>query len=544
MSIFNRIKKTSKKVGKSVSKAAKTVEKEANKAAKAVEKEASKAAKAVEKEANKAADFTEEALKEKIVKDVLDVTKDIGTPILRIGTDSALDLANVATGFQFNGELESAKETMSDVGLLSAAEAIEKNHYGFLEDMEAEATEKYNKISSLIDKGRALETKRDEKVVTLTDILVDVGFLAQMSKEATEIFGKLTNIPGWEKWAEMLELKLLPLEYQLAEYVNKWTEASGRIAQTQQIAGLAESATGTLGLLSEITRAAQASKAARTTTTATKGTKATKGANVGKAAKLGQSGMKAGGKASKFLKFGRMAGKASAVLAVATIGLDIGLSVSQLEDKKKKLESYIQELNDGIAEAEQDTSDLRSEIREIDLQMYSLIGNVNPSQTVESWPAWVAAQKIAFAEAREQLVSAAGIRERATKMAKNTQQKKYADRLKLVADVDISISEEDAVSIIAEVDKAFPLAGSKPEVPVPPSEWAEGALRNIYTQGVYLAEFCLAMGMVPSEEAIAGKADLILEELKATRPMGEKAFSQVSEIIATLREALASKAVG
>ena len=77
-----------------------------------------------------------EISKSPVINDIASVTKDVGTSATRIVTDTAIDIANVSTGFQFNDEMEAAKQTMSDAGVLSAADAIKKNHYPFLERME------------------------------------------------------------------------------------------------------------------------------------------------------------------------------------------------------------------------------------------------------------------------------------------------------------------------------------------------------------------------------------------------------------------------
>jgi hypothetical protein len=46
-------------------------------------------------------------------KDFAQGLKDVGTTTTRIMTDTAIDLGNVATGFQFNNEMEAAKKKMS-----------------------------------------------------------------------------------------------------------------------------------------------------------------------------------------------------------------------------------------------------------------------------------------------------------------------------------------------------------------------------------------------------------------------------------------------
>ena len=79
--------------------------------------------------------------------------KDVGTSAARIVTDTAIDIGDVATGFQFTGWMKAAKKTMSDAGVLSAADAIEKNHYPFLKTMERDAESKLAQIQFVICAG-------------------------------------------------------------------------------------------------------------------------------------------------------------------------------------------------------------------------------------------------------------------------------------------------------------------------------------------------------------------------------------------------------
>ena len=158
--------------------------------------------------------------------------KDVGTSATRIVTDTAIDLGNVATGFQFNEEMESAKKEMSDAGVLSPADAIAKNHYGFLKDMEKEARTKFETVTALYQEGQLLELERDRKATDLEEMLNQADVLAQMSLEAQKLLEEATNIPNWQKWAVILDVPQLSLQ-KINASVTQWGEVSKKIVLSE-----------------------------------------------------------------------------------------------------------------------------------------------------------------------------------------------------------------------------------------------------------------------------------------------------------------------
>jgi hypothetical protein len=158
-----------------------------------------------------------------VSKDISSVATDVGTSATRIVTDTAIDTANVITGFQFEKDMENAKKTMSNAGVLSAADAIEKNHYGFLKDMEREARTKYEEIQRLYTAGQQVELQRNLQLNELNEMLMDVDLLAQMTLEAKQLLEKASQVPDWQKWAAMLDITL-PSVQQIDSYVSKWDQ--------------------------------------------------------------------------------------------------------------------------------------------------------------------------------------------------------------------------------------------------------------------------------------------------------------------------------
>jgi uncharacterized coiled-coil protein SlyX len=359
-----------------------------------------------------------------VATDISSVATDVGTSATRIVTDTAIDTANVITGFQFEQDMENAKKTMSGAGVLSAADAIEKNHYGFLKDMEREARTKYEEVQRLYTAGQQVEFQRNLQLNELNEMLMDVDLLAQMTLEAKQLLEKASQVPDWQKWAEMLDITL-PSVQQIDSYISKWDQVG--LTMSRVSLGTNISA----GVLSGLT--ALRSLAA-----------------VSKMSKVSQLA-----KASKFLKIGKLAGRASAVLSVASIGLDIGLSVAELEERKEKLEQYLSELNQGIAEANQDLTSFRKEVRDIGFRMDQLLQSVSPPQTHDSWDTWVAATKQELDRARTSLVDFQSIRDRAIAVAKMNCGSDYQFRVELLMSVDPDISEEEAKSILTSVDQGL-----------------------------------------------------------------------------------------
>ena len=216
-------------------------------------------------------------------------------------------------------------------------------------------------------------------MTTLSDMCLDVSLLSQESLEARELLAEAKKIPNWEKWVTVLDIPAISLDeidkagVRLPE---KW-EAVGRSIQTS---GLVVGAADGIAVLVAL---AAAPKEPSWRSSGRVGTSA----GLKTSAKASQVLVKS----SKFIKVGKMAGRASGVLAVVTVGIDIGLSVVELEAKKSALEKTFSELNSGIAEAQKDLADLKRENEGISGSIQSLLRSVSPPQTQGSWQSWVEA---------------------------------------------------------------------------------------------------------------------------------------------------------
>jgi hypothetical protein len=354
---------------------------------------------------------------------VISIAKDVGTSTTRIVTDTGLDVADVATGFQFSEELDGAKKEMTDAGVLSAADAIEKNHYGFLKKMEEEASRKHTAVTELYQQGTIAETQRDQRANVLTAMLNDVSLLLQLYEAANQQLEQIAQIPNGQKWVQILEVPAVVSLAEISTYTTRWDAIGQKVFQAKLGIDLSAGVTGGLALLSGI---AKTSKLMQVT-------------------KLS--------KASKFLKIGKLAGRASAVLSVVSIGIDVGLSVAQLEQREAQLEAYLGDLNVGIAEANQDLAELTREQETIELSIAELLNSINPAQTELTWEYWVDAKQAELNQLRNRLISVEGIREIAIDVARASRDESYELRVQLIRAIAPSISEDAARQIIADVDQ-------------------------------------------------------------------------------------------
>ncbi len=331
--------------------------------------------------------------------------------------DVGADLVGQPTNFP-----EDAKRKMSEAGVISASEAIEKNHYGFLKEREAEAQAKYEELVRLDKQVEATEKQRSERADRYDKMLSDVDILAPMTLAAQAEFAEITQLPDWEKWAQMLDLSL-PGVQNIDKYMTHWDQ----VGKTLKLSGTTAGVSAGLSSIGAISIAAKASKLA----------------------KLGQVS-----KAAKFAKVGKLLGQASGLLTVISIGIDIGLSAADLEARADKLRQYLAELNEGIAEVNQVIVNLQSETQAINLKIEELLQSVSPKQSEVTWDTWFEDKKSKLEALRSQFVDLKKIRTAAIEVARETRSS-YPDefRIGLITSLDPDITEDEAKEIIAEVDQ-------------------------------------------------------------------------------------------
>lgn len=382
--------------------------------------------------------------------DFVDGVKDVGTSATRIVTDTAIDIGDVATGFQFSDDMARAKKKMTDAGVLSAADAIEKNHYPFLKTMAKEAERNVVQIQTLFAKGQAEERRRAELIGILGELCADVVNLSALSLEAEDLLTEARKIKHWETWADAIDLTKTDLKQVSAtgKSVEKWEKIGTALTTSNLVVNSASSfsalvAMGAMSRGRKLTKLAKGGKLA---------------ARAGLSA--GTKGSKVALKAAKFLKVGKIAGRASGVLAVVTVGIDIGLSVLEMEQRKSQLEDQQKQLRGELATAQRDLAVVVAENGQIQKRIDDVLRSVKPRQTLGSWPAWFDDTKRDLEQTIRKLVSVSGIAQMAREKAVQTRGQPLRDRIRYVVAVDPEISPEEAEDIIRAIDTEDGIASS------------------------------------------------------------------------------------
>lgn len=360
---------------------------------------------------------------ENAAKVVGNVAKDVGTSATRIVTDTALDVIDGGADLvgQPTNFPEDAKRKMSEAGVISAHEAIEKNHYSFLKEREKQAQAKYDELVLLHNQTQEAEKQRDAREDKYSAMLFDIEVLAQMTIEAQEEFAKVAQLPDWEQWAQTLDLSLPGLQ-NLSKYVSQWDKVGRSLSLSKTTGGLAEGVIG-IGAIAVAAKAAKLSK-------------------LGKVAK-----------ATKFAKVGKLLGRASGVLAVIGVGLDVGLSFAEFEAKADRLRQYLDELDNGIKETKESIADLETEIKQINTAIDELLHSVSPKQSEATWKTWFEDKKSKLNTLRTQLIDLTTIRQEALKTARLTVSYPIESRIGMITSLDPDITEDEARSIIEIVDQ-------------------------------------------------------------------------------------------
>ena len=385
--------------------------------------------------------------------------KDIGTSVTRIVTDTAIDLGNVVTGFQYQDKMDEAKQTLKDAGLLSAADAIEKNYYSFLPAMKEQVKNEHDELIRLYPIAQDAERIRNDADRKLGKMLDNIKILAQSSLEAENLFAQANQIPYWQEWAQLSNVPVETLK-NLKDSCAKWDAICQKILISRGVANVGDGVAATTSIIiSRITKASAVvvkdAELLETGEISAKTAEALEGVEV-----IGETAEIAG-TAGRLAKIGEIAGDASAILAVASIGLDIGLSVAQLEDQEATLKKNINDLTNGIALAYKDLADMAQETNQIHSQIQALLRSVTPPAEENNWDNWVKQQQDIITNDLTKLTSAKDIYERAFKMAKAHPDRPYDERIEDVQSIDDSITEDQAKQIIAAADGTAPITEGK-----------------------------------------------------------------------------------
>lgn len=345
--------------------------------------------------------------------DLVSVVKDIHTSTARIVVDTAIDLANVATALQFEQEMDGAKKAMKDAGIYSASEAIERRHYGFLTDMEAQAKSKYQLLTETYQAGDSLAAEVNARKARFIILGDQLDLLARESSEYEAVYARVSAYPEWVNHPKIKTAKIIPLD-EINQYKTKWQEVGKWIA-------VSSLTTNGATLVSSLTGMAAAARAAQ----------------LMKVSRLGQ--------VARFAKLANVAGKASVVLTVVSIGLDIGLSVAQLEDKKSRLESYLRDVDAELDRGNRALAELKEQRIQIDALIAKLVEGAGLKNDSE-WERWCEMELARIRESKTKLVTVVGSIERAQKLIEANRDYRK-DRLKDM----ILASEPELEDIVSDL---------------------------------------------------------------------------------------------
>jgi hypothetical protein len=371
----------------------------------------------------------------------VDTLKNIGTSTIRMPADMVLDLANLITGTQYQHEYDGLKKQMSDAGVLNTHDSVAKTYYSFLPPMKSRVEAMSQRLTMLSRDARKLLMERDSAALQLNAMLADVRVLAQMSLEAERLLERASQLPYWRKSDVRMEA------FQALSEMKTSSAEWDAIIRRLGIATVSVNVVGDVAMLtSVIAQAAAASAALRAGQAAA--TVAAEGGEVVTAVTRGAAeGVEVLGAVSRVAVIGRLAGRASAVLTVVTIGLDIGLSVAQLENQKQTLEDNIASLARELPNAEQALHALNQESIGIWTRSKELMQSVSPPVSrIEEWSQWVHNRKRTLQVTLDSIIRSMGL-----PIARSNRNKPFELRVAEVMAVP-SITYEQAAAIIVEAD--------------------------------------------------------------------------------------------
>lgn len=252
-------------------------------------------------------------------KKVMFDTKDLYTGSARIVTDTAIDLGDLVTGFQFHKDMEKAKTTMDKAGVKSMKASIEDNHYGDIKKRAKKLERNKSSIGDLQKQATCALSEANQRVDLLNKMIPEVKVIVGLEKEIKD---KLGSIDHYKLTYTMNDINKGEIQLQNSSQFIKTRKA---LTYTQISTSAISGITGTVSFLT-----------------------------------------KSGTSISK------IAGRASLVLAVVSVGIDIGMAVAELDEKRSQLiranndaNSIIKDLKSEKQKIEKDKNDINHKIKKI-----------------------------------------------------------------------------------------------------------------------------------------------------------------------------------
>ncbi|NJL26176.1 MAG: hypothetical protein HC902_14150 [Calothrix sp. SM1_5_4] len=288
--------------------------------------------------------------------------------------------------------------------------------------MEASANTKYQALTELYRRGDQLAEELNGRSNRFSIKVDQLEILSREWEEYEAVYASLNKHPEWIKQLQQSSITIIPLDELMAKK-SQWGDAAKWIVGAN-LGVSASSAISTFG-------ASPRARAAR----------------LAKVSKVAQ--------ATRFTKVANMAGKASLVLTVVSVGLDIGLTVVQLEEKKSQLESFLREVDQEIARGNAEIAEFTQKLSTVNSLTAQLVAAAG-LQNEDQWPTWHAAELDRIRSARDHLINLGGSIARAEKIAQEYRDMRR-DRL-----INLVLASEPQLAVVVEaiVDRVLQQAAA------------------------------------------------------------------------------------
>ncbi len=290
----------------------------------------------------------------KVMPNAEDTYKNVVAPAVRIVTDTAIDVGDLVTGTHFHDDMDKAKKTLDEAGIDTVTTRIEENHYPEIKSLQADLTNKQKQIQKLQTDISAADAGLTGRIAIHNNWVNSIQIIQGLQDELQRVLEKLDAVKGQSFKITLSDTQMKKIEMSSTFVLNrdalKYTNFG--------VAGLS-----TILAVTSI--------------------------------------------ASKSAQVAKLAGRASVVLMVVGIALDIGMAVSQLEEQKRQLQSQNTEADKILQESYSTLGDIQNVRITIDDEMDKILKACIPQQTEETFSAWadkvIADLKQAVSKAKEAL---------------------------------------------------------------------------------------------------------------------------------------------
>ncbi len=271
----------------------------------------------------------------KVMPDAKDTYKNVIAPATRIVTDTAIDLADVVTGTQFHGDMEGAKRTLDEAGIDTTATRIKENHYPEIKRLQSDLTGKQAQITQLQGDISSANAGLSGRIDIHNQWVHSVQIIQGLQDEFKRVMERLGEVKS-----ESFNITLPNSEIKQVDISEAFIRTRDALKYTNM----------GVGGLSTITAVASL--------------------------------------AAKSAQVAKLAGRASAVLMVVSIGLDVGMAIAQLEEQKKQLQQTNNEADTVLTKSRSILGEIQSSRVEVDANINNILKACSPPQSEATFSSW------------------------------------------------------------------------------------------------------------------------------------------------------------